>query len=88
MTGVSYQQHPFVGLLNRYLWMQEKYPLHEEDVVLFKTAISFIDHMQEFLGAVLSTCTLVIPPFNQLKENMFYVVDFLQVQYKKKADVQ
>ncbi|KAL8542513.1 hypothetical protein ACS0TY_003394 [Phlomoides rotata] len=66
------------GLLNRFLWMHEKYPLHEGDVVLFKTAISFIDHLQEFLGAVLSTCTLVIPPFNQLKENIFYVVDFLQ----------
>lgn len=80
---VSYQQHPFVGLLNRFLWMQETYPLHEGDVVLCKTAISFIDHMQEFLGAVLSSCTLVIPPFNQLKENIFYIVDFLQVQYKK-----
>ncbi|KAK6143083.1 hypothetical protein DH2020_023431 [Rehmannia glutinosa] len=67
-----------IGLLNRFLWMQEMYPLHEGDVVLFKTAISFIDHMQEFLGAVLSTCTLVIPPSNLLKENIFYVVDFLQ----------
>ncbi|KAK4416134.1 putative acyl-activating enzyme 19 [Sesamum alatum] len=67
-----------LGLLNRFLWMQEVYPLYEGDVVLFKTAISFIDHMQEFLGAVLTTCTLVIPPFNQLKENIFYVVDFLQ----------
>ncbi|KAK4397163.1 putative acyl-activating enzyme 19 [Sesamum angolense] len=67
-----------IGLLNRFLWMQEAYPLHDGDVVLFKTAISFIDHMQEFLGAVLTTCTLVIPPFNQLKENIFYVVDFLQ----------
>ncbi|KAH6767584.1 hypothetical protein C2S52_018567 [Perilla frutescens var. hirtella] len=67
-----------IGLLNRLLWMQDMYPLHEGDAVLFKTAISFIDHMQEFLGAVLSTCTLVIPPFNQLKENIFYIVDFLQ----------
>ncbi|KAL8529308.1 hypothetical protein ACS0TY_006653 [Phlomoides rotata] len=49
------------GLLNRFLWMHEKYPLLEGDVVLFKTTISFIDHMQEFLGVVLSTCTLVIP---------------------------
>ncbi|KAL0346453.1 UNVERIFIED_CONTAM: putative acyl-activating enzyme 19, partial [Sesamum calycinum] len=45
-----------IGLLNRFLWMQEAYPLHEGDVVLFKTAISFVDHMQEFLGAVLTTC--------------------------------
>ncbi|KAL0410910.1 UNVERIFIED_CONTAM: putative acyl-activating enzyme 19 [Sesamum latifolium] len=67
-----------IGLLNRFLWMQEAYPIHEGDVVLFETAISFIDHLQEFLGAVLTTCTLVIPPFNQLKENIFYVVDFLQ----------
>ncbi|KAL3624565.1 hypothetical protein CASFOL_031233 [Castilleja foliolosa] len=44
-----------IGLLNRLSWMQEMYPPHEGDVVLFKTAISFIDHLQEFLGAVLST---------------------------------
>ncbi|XP_012852882.1 PREDICTED: putative acyl-activating enzyme 19 [Erythranthe guttata] len=29
-------------------------------------------------GSVLSTCTLVIPPFNQLKENIFYITEFLQ----------
>ncbi|PIN15871.1 Acyl-CoA synthetase [Handroanthus impetiginosus] len=67
-----------IGLLNRFLWMQERYPLQERDLMLFKTPISFIDHLQEFLGAILTTCTLVIPPFNRLKENMFYVVDFLQ----------
>ena len=58
------------------------YPLHEGDVVLFKTSISFIDHMQEFLGSILSTCTLVIPPFSQLKENVFCIIDFLQVHFK------
>ncbi|XP_047956220.1 putative acyl-activating enzyme 19 isoform X2 [Salvia hispanica] len=67
-----------IGLLNRFLWMQDMYPLHEGDVVLFKTSISFIDHMQEFLGSILSTCTLVIPPFSQLKENVFCIIDFLQ----------
>ncbi|VFR02426.1 unnamed protein product [Cuscuta campestris] len=66
------------GLLNRFLWMQELYPLHLEDRLLFKTSISFIDHLQEFLGALLATCTLVIPPFNQLKENLFYIVNILQ----------
>lgn len=59
--------------------MQELYPLQLEDLLLFKTSISFIDHLQEFLGALLATCTLVIPPFNQLKENLFYIVNILQV---------
>ncbi|XP_057981012.1 putative acyl-activating enzyme 19 isoform X2 [Malania oleifera] len=67
------------GLLNRFLWMQESYPLFGEELLLFKTSISFIDHLQEFLGAILTTCTLVIPPFNMLKENPFYLIDFLQV---------
>ncbi|KAG8363525.1 hypothetical protein BUALT_Bualt19G0031500 [Buddleja alternifolia] len=67
-----------IGLLNRFLWMQELYPPDEGDVVLFKTPISFVDHLQEFLGPLLTTCTLVIPPFNQLKENMFHIIDFLQ----------
>lgn len=71
-----------IGLLNRFSWMQEMYPPDEGDLMLFKTAISFIDHIQEFLGAILSTCTLVIPPFNQLRENIFYLLDFMQVHGK------
>ncbi|KAM3265969.1 hypothetical protein T459_03114 [Capsicum annuum] len=67
-----------VGLLNRFLWMQGSYPFEREEILLFKTSISFIDHLQEFLGAMLANCTLVIPPFNQLKENIFYVVNLLQ----------
>jgi acyl-CoA synthetase len=46
---------------------------------MFKTSISFIDHLQEFLGAILTACPLVIPPFSELKDNMFSVVDFLKV---------
>ncbi|KAK3003938.1 hypothetical protein RJ639_018691 [Escallonia herrerae] len=46
------------GLLNCFLWMQELYPLHGEELLLFKTSISFIDHLQEFLGALLTSCTL------------------------------
>lgn len=61
------------------MWMQELYPLSGEDVLLFKTSISFIDHLQEFLSAVLTACTLVIPPFNVLKQNVFSIVDFMQV---------
>lgn len=56
------------------------YPLHGEEYLLFKTGISFIDHLQEFLGAILSTCILVIPPVNQIKENLSFVVDILQVR--------
>ncbi|XP_037492496.1 putative acyl-activating enzyme 19 isoform X3 [Jatropha curcas] len=66
------------GLLNRFLWMQELYPLDGEEMLLFKTSISFIDHLQEFLGAMLGMCTLVIPPFNQLRKDPFSVVNFLQ----------
>lgn len=67
------------GLLNRFLWMQELYPLNGEGFLLFKTAISFIDHLQEFLSAILTGSTLVIPPFNHVKQNVFYLLDFLQV---------
>lgn len=66
------------GLLNRFLWMQEFYPLLGEEILLFKTSISFVDHLQEFLGAILSACTLVIPPFNELKQNPFHVIDYLK----------
>lgn len=56
------------------------YPLQGEEHLLFKTSISFIDHVQEFLGAILSACTLVVPPFNELNENVFSIVNFLQVR--------
>lgn len=59
--------------------MQELYPMHENEVLLFKTSLSFIDHLQEFLGAMLGACTLVIPPFSQLKEDPFSIVNFIQV---------
>ncbi|KAJ6291821.1 hypothetical protein OIU76_023832 [Salix suchowensis] len=66
------------GLLNRFWWMQELYPLHGEEAILFKTSISFIDHLQEFLSAMLTTCTLVIPPFHELKEYPYALVNVLQ----------
>lgn len=74
---------PIAGLLNRFIWMQEMYPLHGDEYLVFKTSISFIDHLQEFLGSLLTSCTLVIPPFNALKENPFHVVGFLQVSIQK-----
>lgn len=49
------------GLLNRFLWMQRRKPLCSEDVLLFKTSVSFVDHLQEFLSAVLTSTTLIIP---------------------------
>ena len=51
-----------IGLLNRFLWMQRRNPLCSDDVLLFKTSVSFVDHLQEFLSAVLTSTTLVIPP--------------------------
>lgn len=68
-----------LGLLNRFLWMQELFPLCGEEILLFKTSISFVDHLQEFISAILTCMPLVIPPFEELKANSFYIVDFLQV---------
>ncbi|KMT10186.1 hypothetical protein BVRB_5g119470 [Beta vulgaris subsp. vulgaris] len=65
------------GILNRFLWMQEFYPLKGDDVMLFKTSISFVDHLQEFLAPMLVGCTLVVPPFNELKGNLFGLVDYM-----------
>ncbi|KAI7752862.1 hypothetical protein M8C21_016536, partial [Ambrosia artemisiifolia] len=66
------------GLLNRFLWLQDIYPLCGEETLLFKTSIGFIDHLQEILGALLTSCTLVIPSFNVLKENILSITDYLQ----------
>ncbi|KAF9624677.1 hypothetical protein IFM89_012948 [Coptis chinensis] len=67
-----------IGLLNRYLWMQELFPLHVEEILLFKTSISFIDHLQEFLSGILSSVPLVIPPFEEFRINPFYIAEFLK----------
>ncbi|XP_021283287.1 putative acyl-activating enzyme 19 isoform X2 [Herrania umbratica] len=66
------------GLLNRFLWMQELYPMHGEELLLFKTSISFVDHLQEFLAASLTACTLVVPPFTELRQNVLSIIEFLQ----------
>uniref|UniRef100_A0A453QE72 4-coumarate--CoA ligase n=1 Tax=Aegilops tauschii subsp. strangulata TaxID=200361 RepID=A0A453QE72_AEGTS len=38
--------------------------MEKDDVLLFKTSVSFVDHLQEFLSAVLTSTTLVIPPID------------------------
>lgn len=72
------------GLLNRFLWMQDMYPLRGEETLLFKTSVGFIDHLQEILGALLTSCTLVIP-FNVLKENILSIFEYLQVHQHKNS---
>ncbi|EOA15931.1 hypothetical protein CARUB_v10004025mg [Capsella rubella] len=67
------------GLLNRFLWMQEFYPVVGEQRLAFKTSVGFVDHLQEFLGAILNSTPLVVPPFTLLKENMISIIDFLEV---------
>lgn len=59
--------------------MQALFPLHEGDILIFKTSVSFVDHLQEFLSAVLTCTPLIIPPFHMLKENPLYLVNFLKV---------
>lgn len=59
--------------------MQELYPMHGEELLLFKTSISFVDHLQEFLAASLTACTLVVPPLTELRQNVFSIIEFLEV---------
>nr|VDD03471.1 unnamed protein product [Brassica rapa] len=66
------------GLLNRFMWMQEHYPVVGEQQFAFKSSVGFIDHLQEFLGATLNSTPLVIPPFTLLKQNMISIIDFLE----------
>ncbi|KAK2407264.1 AMP-dependent synthetase and ligase family protein [Trifolium repens] len=66
------------GLSNRFLWMQGMYPLTGQELLLFKSSISFIDHLQEFISSILTACVLIIPPFSELKENVYSIIDFLQ----------
>ncbi|KAF1876556.1 hypothetical protein Lal_00021270 [Lupinus albus] len=69
------------GLSNRFLWMQRMYPVNGQELLLFKSSISFVDHLQEFLSAILTACVLVIPPFSDLKENIYSIVDFLKAYF-------
>lgn len=69
------------GLLNRFVWMETLYPLLDDDISFFKTAISFIDHLSEILGPLLSSTTLVIPPFKELRGNPLLVFDVLKAYY-------
>ncbi|XP_028791262.1 putative acyl-activating enzyme 19 isoform X9 [Neltuma alba] len=69
------------GLLNRFSWMQQMYPLDGQDVLLFKSSISFVDHLQEFLSATLTACVLVIPPFCEMKDNAYSLINFIQAYF-------
>ncbi|TKY63775.1 putative acyl-activating enzyme 19 [Spatholobus suberectus] len=75
------------GLSNRFLWMQGMYPLNGQELLLFKSSVSFVDHLQEFLSAILAACVLVIPPFNELKENTYSIIDFLQAYFVNRLTV-
>ncbi|XP_020114799.1 putative acyl-activating enzyme 19 isoform X2 [Ananas comosus] len=66
------------GLLNRFSWMQGLITLCAEDVLLFKTSISFIDHLQEFLSAILTGTILIIPPFEEVKANAEIIVRLIK----------
>ncbi|XLR30759.1 hypothetical protein S83_058659, partial [Arachis hypogaea] len=44
----------FLGLSNRFFWMQGLYPLNGQESLLFKTSLSFVDHLQEFFSAILT----------------------------------
>ncbi|XP_020241023.1 putative acyl-activating enzyme 19 isoform X2 [Asparagus officinalis] len=66
------------GLLNRFLWMQAQFPLGGEDILLFKTSISFVDHLQEFLSAILTSTTLIVPLINELKANPSHIVNLIK----------
>ncbi|KAI3904560.1 hypothetical protein MKW98_014740 [Papaver atlanticum] len=66
------------GLLNRYFWMKELFPILKEETLLFKTPISFVDHLQEFLSAILDCAPLVIPPCQEIKANPLCIVDFVK----------
>lgn len=70
---------PILGLLNRFSWMQGLITLCAEDVLLFKTSISFIDHLQEFLSAILTGTILIIPPFEEVKANAEIIVRLIKV---------
>ncbi|XP_049936722.1 putative acyl-activating enzyme 19 isoform X3 [Nymphaea colorata] len=66
------------GLLNRFLWMHTLFPIRLEDVLLFKTSISFIDHFQEVLGAILAPATLIIPFPNELSADPLSLIDLVK----------
>ncbi|XP_006655708.2 putative acyl-activating enzyme 19 [Oryza brachyantha] len=66
------------GLLNRFSWMQRWKPLCSDDVLLFKTSVSFVDHLQEFLSAMLTCTTLVIPPPNDWRANPAFLANLIK----------
>ncbi|WVZ82903.1 hypothetical protein U9M48_030110 [Paspalum notatum var. saurae] len=71
--------HHALGLLNRFLWMQRRNPLCSDDLLLFKTSVSFVDHLQEFLSAVLTCTTLVIPPPSEWRANPASLANLIKV---------
>lgn len=49
------------GLLNHLVWMKEIYPFSQAKVLIFKTSINFVDHLQKFLVLSFLVLQLLFP---------------------------
>uniref|UniRef100_A0A0A9DLY0 Uncharacterized protein n=1 Tax=Arundo donax TaxID=35708 RepID=A0A0A9DLY0_ARUDO len=61
--------------------MQRRNPLCSDDVLLFKTSVSFVDHLQEFLSAVLTCTALVIPPSSEWRADPASLANMIKVTW-------
>lgn len=71
------------GLLNRLRWMAKAQPYQPDDVCCFKTGVGFIDHLTELLGPLLAGVPVVIPSAEKLRENPLFLVDCIEVIFKR-----
>ena len=55
-------------MLNRFSWMWERYPFHENEVACMKTSIGFADHIWELFGPLLKGIPVVVFDKNNLLE--------------------
>lgn len=50
------------AVLNRLLWQWRTFPYSDDDVCVFKTSLTFVDHVSEIFGALLQGVPIVVVP--------------------------
>lgn len=55
-------------ILNRFVWMWEKYPFNEGEICCQKTSLSFVDAVWEIFGPLLKGIKLVLVPISTVND--------------------
>lgn len=70
---------PHKTVMNRLCWQWKTFPFHDGEVGCFKTALTFVDHLQEIFGTLLQGIPITVVP-KMITQNPQSFVNLLAVR--------